>query len=189
VPGPSVVLLAVTLSGAGLLTFLPIERPDGSLASGALLVFGIAGTLSRWRAGVLADRFGGRVLFPASLGVTAMGLAGVAAALRWGGGGPEVVGVGVGAAVFGTGYGAVLNLSLLAAFARAGGGGTTIASAVWNASFDVGLGAGALGVGALSSAGLGVPRTYLACAVLILLTIPLAAGRPFHGAGSPFGPS
>jgi hypothetical protein len=59
--GPSVVLLVVTLAGAGLVTFLPIERPDGQVAAVALLGFGVAGALSRWRAGVLADRAGGRV--------------------------------------------------------------------------------------------------------------------------------
>lgn len=176
VAGPSVVLLAVTLAGSGVVTFLPIERPDGSLASTALLLFGITGAASRWRAGVLADRIGSRVLFPAALGAAAVGLLGIAAGLLSGPAALEAVLVVVGAAVFGAGYGAVLNLSLLAAFARAGRDSTTTASAVWNASFDIGLGAGALGVGTVASAGLGVPWTYVVCILLIVLTIPLAVG-------------
>jgi predicted MFS family arabinose efflux permease len=174
IAGPSIVLLAVTLAGSGLVTFLPIERPNGSLASGALLLFGLTSTVSRWRAGVLADRIGGRVLFPASLSVAAMGLGGIAVGLLSGPTELEIALVGIGAAVFGAGYGAVLSLSLLAAFGRAGRESTTIASAVWNASFDIGLGAGALGIGAVASAGLGVPWTYVLCVLLIVLTIPLA---------------
>ena len=184
VAGPSVVLLAVTLAGSGVVTFLPIERPHGSLASTALLLFGVTGAVSRWRAGVLADRMGSRVLFPASLGAAALGLLGIAAGLLSGPAALEVVLV-VGAAVFGAGYGAVLNLSLLAAFARAGRDSTTTASAVWNASFDIGLGAGALAVGAVASAGLGLPWTYVGCVVVTVLTVPLAvAVAPKRRAGA-----
>lgn len=174
VASPSIVLLAVTLAGSGLVTFLPIERPNGSLASAALLVFGVTGAVSRWRVGVLADWFGSRLLFPSSLCAAAAGLLGIASGLLSGASAPEAVLVLAGAAVFGAGYGAVLNLSLLVAFARAGRGNATTASAVWNASFDIGLGAGALAVGAVASAGLGLPWTYTGCAVLLLLTVPLA---------------
>ena len=61
---PSVVLFVVTLAGGGLVTFLPIERPDGALATGALLLFGVTGAVSRWRAGLLADRLDSRLLLP-----------------------------------------------------------------------------------------------------------------------------
>jgi predicted MFS family arabinose efflux permease len=174
VASPSIVLLAVTLAGSGLVTFLPIERPDGSLASAALLVFGVTGALSRWRAGVLADRFGSRLLFPFSLCAAATGLLGIASGLLSGASALEAVLVVVGAAVFGAGYGAVLNLSLLLAFARAGRDSATTASAVWNASFDIGLGIGALAVGTVASAGLGLPWTYIGCVALIVITVPLA---------------
>ena len=40
---PSLVLFVVTLAGGGLVTFLPIERPDGVLATVALLLFGVTG--------------------------------------------------------------------------------------------------------------------------------------------------
>src|ERR687890_300770 len=53
---PSTVLFAVTLAGGGVVTFLPIERPDGSTATIALLLFGVTAALGRWRAGLPADR-------------------------------------------------------------------------------------------------------------------------------------
>jgi predicted MFS family arabinose efflux permease len=172
---PSVVLFVVTLAGGGLVTFLPIERPDGALATAALLLFGLTGAITRWRAGLLADRLGSRRLLPLALCLGAVGLAVVAAGLvagdAW---------VLLGAAVFGAGFGAVQNLTLLAAFARAGEGGATAASAMWNASFDAGMAVGALALG-IVAAGIGLPWTYVLVGALLAAFLPLAVvstGRP-----------
>jgi predicted MFS family arabinose efflux permease len=166
---PSVVLFVVTLAGGGLVTFLPIERPDGAVATAALLLFGLTGAITRWQAGVLADRLGSRRLLPAALCLGAVGLVVVAAGLvagdAW---------VLVGAAVFGAGFGAVQNLTLLAAFTRAGEGGATAASAMWNASFDAGTAAGALGLG-IVAAGVGLPWTYMLVAALLAAALPVAS--------------
>src|SRR4051794_17814304 len=81
---PSSVLFVVTLTGGAVVTFLPIERPDGSLATTALLVFGITGALTRWRAGLLADRLGHRLLLPVSVATGALGLVAVAVGLETG---------------------------------------------------------------------------------------------------------
>jgi predicted MFS family arabinose efflux permease len=171
---PSGVLLVVTLAGGGLVTFLPIERPDGVVATAALLVFGVTAALSRWRTGALADRTGTRLLLPLALLLSAGGMAVVALGLEAGAGW-----VLAGSAVFGAGYGTVQNLTLLAAFARAGESGATTASAVWNASFDAGTAVGALVLG-LVAAGVGLPWTYVLVAGALLLTLPLArvATRP-----------
>jgi predicted MFS family arabinose efflux permease len=123
---------------------------------------------------VLADRFGTRLLLPLALLVSAAGLGAVALGLAAGAGW-----VLAGSALFGAGYGAVQNLTLLAAFARAGAGGATAASAMWNASFDAGTAIGALALG-LVAAGLGLPWTYVLVAGALLVTLPLArvAARP-----------
>ncbi|MGY1754611.1 MFS transporter [Blastococcus sp. SYSU D01042] len=174
---PSLVLFAVTLAGGGLVTFLPIERPDGVLATSALLLYGATGAVSRWRAGVLADRIGIRRLLPAGLLLSAAGMValggGLVAGDAW---------VLVGAAVFGTGFGAVQNLTLLSSFARAGGSGATAASAVWNASYDAGTATGALALGVVA-AGIGLDLTYVAVAAGLAALLPLAAGatRPVRG--------
>ena len=165
---PSAVLLVVTLAGGGLVTFLPIERPDGVLAAAALLVFGITGALTRWGAGLLADRAGTPLLLPLALLVAAAGLSAVALGLGAGAGW-----VLAGAALFGAGYGAVQNLTLLSAFARAGERGATAASAVWNASFDAGTAVGALTLGFVAT-GVGLSWTYVLVAGVLLLTLPLA---------------
>jgi predicted MFS family arabinose efflux permease len=166
---PSAVLFVVTVSGGGLVTFLPIERPDGALATVALLVYGVTAAAARWRAGTLADRLGGAWLLPLALGVTAAGLVVTAAGLAFGD-----VWVVVGAGLFGAGYGAVQNLTLVAAFARAGERGTTTASAMWNAAFDAGTAVGALALGFLA-AGIGLDWTYVVVAALLAAVVPVAS--------------
>jgi len=68
----------------------------------------------------------------------------------------------------------VQNLSLVNAFARAGPGRESAASAVWNAGYDAGTGLGALIVGAISASVIGFPGTLAGCAGVIALTFPLA---------------
>jgi predicted MFS family arabinose efflux permease len=166
---PSVVLFAVTMAGAGLVTFLPIERPDGVLTTVALLVFGVTAAVTRWRSGALADRLGSSGLLPLALVVAAVGLVLTAVGLNAG-----AAWVGIGAGVFGAGFGAVQNLTLVAAFARAGEAGTTTASAMWNAAFDAGTAVGALALGFLA-AGIGLDRTYVVVAALLAAAVPLAS--------------
>ena len=166
---PSLLLFVVTLAGGGLVTFLPIERPDGVVATVALLVFGLTGAITRWRAGLLADRLGGRLLMPLALVAAAVGMVVTALGL-WTG----VVWVVVGAAVFGAGFGATQNLTLLAAFARAGEAGTTTASAMWNIAFDAGTAIGALALGILA-ARIGLDWTYVVVAGLLAAAVPLAS--------------
>jgi predicted MFS family arabinose efflux permease len=166
---PSAVLFLVTMAGGGLVTFLPIERPDGALATVALLLFGVTGAVTRWRAGMLADRLGTGLLLPLAMGLAAVGLVitaiGLTAGVGW---------VLAGAAVFGAGFGAAQNLTLIAAFARAGDSGTTTASALWNASFDAGTATGALALGFLA-AGIGLDWTYVVVAASLAAAVPLAS--------------
>jgi predicted MFS family arabinose efflux permease len=169
------VLFVVTLAGGGLVTFVPIERPDGALATVALLVFGITGAITRWRSGLLADRLGGAaLLLPGAVVVAAVGMLAVALGLVAGDG--WLLG---GAAVFGAGFGAAQNLTLLAAFRRAGEGGTTAASAMWNASFDAGTAAGALLLGLLA-AGIDLPWTFTVVAAGLLAVLPVAVRSTRH---------
>jgi predicted MFS family arabinose efflux permease len=178
---PSVVLLTITLAGGGVMTYLPIERPDGYLATLALVLFGWTAALGRWRVGRFADRLGTRLLLPGTVALGVVGLTALAAGL-WRG--VDVLLL-AGAAVFGIAYGAVQNLTLVAAFARARGHGGSAVSAVWNAAFDTGIGIGAVVVGALAATGMGVPTALGACAGLIGGCLPLAvmaSGR--RGAGA-----
>lgn len=168
---PSVMLLVVTLAGGGLLTFLPIERPDGRLSTIAIAVFGITAALCRWGAGLMADRIGTGVLIPTALIASIIGLSAVAAGLWAGTGGTANAIVIVAALVFGSGYGATQNLTLLEAFAHAKQ--HNLASATWNVCFDSGTAVGAFAVGLIAAAGIGIPGAYIVSAALVLATLPL----------------
>ncbi len=171
---PAIVLLAVTVAVGGVLTVLPIERPSGQLATVALLVLGITTAWTRWQAGALADRVPSVWWLPSSVLLTVLGVGVLALGLLLGdGAGPALV-VLVAMALFGAGQGAVQNLSLVNAFARAGPGRESAASAVWNAGYDAGTGLGALIVGAISASVIGFPGTLAGCAGVIALTFPLA---------------
>jgi predicted MFS family arabinose efflux permease len=139
------------------------------LATVALLLFGLTGAVTRWRAGMLADRLGSRILLPLALVIAAVGMVLTALGL-WAG----PAWVLTGAAVFGAGFGATQNLTLLAAFARAGEGGTTTASAMWNIAFDAGTAIGALALGFLA-AGIGLDWTYVVVAALLAAALPVAS--------------
>ncbi|MCW2695064.1 MAG: Arabinose efflux permease family protein [Modestobacter sp.] len=173
---PSLLLFLVTLAGGGLVTFLPIERPDGQLAAVALLIFGVCTAVARWQAGVLVDRMGARVVLPATLAAATAGMALVALGLRTGGAAGAAVLL-AGVLAFGVGYGAVQNLTLVVALARAGDGRTTTVSAVWNASFDSGTAVGAVAVGGVA-AQVGLPLSYGFVAVALALVLPLAVTLP-----------
>jgi predicted MFS family arabinose efflux permease len=133
----------------------------------------------RWPSGVLADRVGTRLLLPGSLLCCTLGLLGVAGGLRAG----DWL-VLVGAALFGVGFGAVQNLTLVTAFARAGAGGATAAGAVWNAMFDAGTATGALGLGVVAAA-LGLPWSYVLVCAALLLVLPVAIASTREPALSP----
>ncbi len=175
VAAPSLVLFAATLAAGGLVTFLPIEAPAGSVATAGLLLFGLSSGLLRWRVGALADRMGVRLLLPWSVVAAVVGILVVAGGLELDSG-PAVL---AGALVFGGGYGAVLNLTLVMAFARAGPAGSTTASSGWNAAFDSGTAVGAGGLGAVAAAGLSIPGGLALAALLMVATLP-AVCRPGH---------
>jgi len=168
--GVTLVLLTVTIAGAGVLTFLPIVFPGGWLATTALLIFGLTAAVSRWRSGVISDRSGTSRLLPASLALAAAGMTVVGTGLFNG----ATVAVLIGVTVLGIGYGSVQNVSLLVAFHRAGPHRQATASSLWNASFDAGTAIGALLIGLIAAAGPGFGWTYLGCAALMLLAVPLA---------------
>lgn len=162
------VLLVVTLAGGGVLTYLPIERPAGSLATIGLLLFGGTGAVARWQAGWMSDRFGSRILLPMSVLFAIVGMAGAAVGLLSG----SAVLILLGCAVLGVGYGGVQGLSLMVAFTLAGTGHQTTASAAWNSAFDAGTALGAVLIGALAATGLGTGWSFVVSAVLIAVLLP-----------------
>ena len=99
--------------------------------------------VGRYSAGLIADRLGsGRTLAPA-LASSTIGL--VLFAINVDGGSTPVLFCA--AVLFGLGFGAVQNESLVMAFQAAGPRQLGSASAIWNIGYDAGTGIGALALG------------------------------------------
>lgn len=172
---PMLLLLSVTLAGGAVITFAPQMVDDGLLVTAGLFLMGLVAAVARWRAGLLADRYGSqRFLWPL-VTLTAGGTALVA----W-----SITGDGTRAMVFlaamvvlGLAYGALQNLTLVLSFAAVGREHHNQASAVWNIGFDLGTGIGSIAVGAIA-----VQTSFAAAltvvAVLAVAVMPLALADP-----------
>ena len=171
---PGAVLCAITIVGGAVVTILPIER-SGLIATTGLLLFGVAGALARWQAGVRVHRQGIAWLLLGACALAIAGLLALAAGLT---DALDLVTL-VACAAIGTGYGAVQCLTLVSAFARTDERTRAVASAVWNAAFDAGTAIGALLIGALIATSLGFWGAFAVLAMVVAATFPaaLAAAR------------
>ncbi|HEY7262347.1 MAG TPA: MFS transporter [Trebonia sp.] len=174
---PAALFSASTMAAGVLVTFLPlaIAQHSAGVVTIALFAQPAAATLARLAAGRLGDRRGHtRLLYP-GIGLAAAGIAAIAAT-----GTPALV-IG-GAAVFGAGFGLLQNATLSLMYARTSRDGYDAISAVWNAAYDAGMGAGAIGMG-LVTGHLGYPLTFLLTAALVL--VALIPARRDRRPGSP----
>ncbi len=142
---PCFAIAAASASFGGLSSLLPIAEPGReSLIGAALAVVSGSMLIGRYGAGAIADHLGiGRALAPALVLVSA-GVAVFAYSVH--GPNPAFVFL-IAAVVFGIGYGATQNDSLVMTFDAAGPERYSQASAAWNIGFDAGTGAGAMALG------------------------------------------
>lgn len=162
---PWSIMTSGALVAGGLIAFLPLAIGPGS-SPVALLAFGATTLLGRWLAGQIGDRTGHvKVLVPSVL-TAGLGAALIAVAAA-GGPAPAIPG----AALFGAGFGAMQNTTLVAMFEKTGSGA---ASTTWNIAYDGGNGLGSVGFGTLITLS-GYPTAFAAAAALVLLCLPLAA--------------
>ena len=175
--GPMALLLAATLAGGALITCTAQLHDGGAeLTVAALLGLTVAAAITRWWAGILADRHGARRFVAPLVLVTAAGMLLVAWAVREPAG-VEVVALLAGSTLVGIGYGALQNLTLLLTFATVEREHYGAASTVWNVGFDMGTALGSVVIGAIAaSASFSV--ALLVGAAISLLTVPLALRGP-----------
>ena len=172
---PMVLLLAVTLAGGALITFMAQMSHSAVLSMVALLVLTVAATLARWLVGPLSDRAGPRTFVWPLIIITTVGMGTIAWAVR----DPdatEALPLLVGAALVGISYGALQNLTLVMSFQVVDRPHYGSASAVWNIGFDTGTGLGAVLVGAIA-AGASFSTAMVIAGAISLLTLPLALRR------------
>lgn len=167
---PAAVLFVVTLSGGGLMTFLPQAVSSPLVSSWGLFTIGAVAAVSRWWIGRLGDRRGADRLMAPLLVLTAAGLALVALAVDRSGSPWLLVPA---MAMVGFGYGALQNVTLVSAFGLVSPRHVGSASAVWNIGFDAGTGLGAVLLGVIASTA-GFPAGFLVSAAVVAACIPLS---------------
>lgn len=155
----ALVFAASTVAAGVLVTFVPLAVTSAT-ATAALFAQPAAATAARWIAGRIGDRRGHtRLLCPGVL-LCAAGMALLAAI--------HLAAVVVaGAACFGTGFGILQNSTLAMMYARAPSDGYDAVSAIWNAAWDGGMGAGAAVIGLVAAAA-GFRAAFVITAGLVL---------------------
>lgn len=164
---PAAIFASSTAAVGVFVTFLPmaVTRQPASVAAAALLAQPAAAVVGRWIAGRLGDRHGTASVLAPAVVLAAVGMAAMAATAT-----PSAV-IG-GALVFGIGCGLLQNATLTLMYARVPAGGEGAVSAIWNAAYDLGMAAGALGAGLLITS-IGYPATFVLTAALILPALAL----------------
>lgn len=172
---PVILLIAVTLAGGAIITFLAQMVSESWMSMVSLLLLTLFAAVSRWRLGGLADRFGPRrFVWPLVL-VTTIGMALIAWAVT------DVDATNltqllVGVSLVGISYGGLQNLTLFICFERVSRTHYGSASAAWNVGFDMGTGLGSVLIGAIAT-GTSFSTAMLVGAVISLATFPLAVAR------------
>lgn len=162
---PALVFAASTVAAGILVTFLPLAVSRGSSGVVALALFAqpAAATVTRCLAGRWGDRRGaGRLVIPglvaASAGMLILALTGMPVAVV------------AGSVIFGAGFGVAQNASLSLMYARVPASGYDAVSALWNLSYDAGMGLGAVGFGLLAG-GTGYPLAFAVTAAAMLIAL------------------
>jgi MFS family permease len=173
---PMLLLLAVTLAGGAVITFTPQMIDSALVAAGGLFLMGLTAALSRWRAGVLADRYGPQRFLVPLVPLTGVGMA----LVSWSVADSDGARVGSFLAamiLIGLCYGALQNLTLLVSFSVVSQRHHNIASAVWNVGFDAGTALGSVAVGVIAQL-TSFAAALLLAGVVAVATLPLALLRP-----------
>ena len=157
-----------TAASGVVVTFLPLAAPGPGLfsAATALLILGVASTLSRWWAGRFGDRRDPRLLLAPSLACAALGMVALSSE------GMALLG---GALLFGAGFGALQNATLLLTMQRVPKSEYGLGSTLWNVAFDAGTGAGAFVFGFVVGA-LGFSWAFGLCAGLLVAALAIIPG-------------
>lgn len=171
---PTLALAIAAVAYSLIANFLPAAARDTGITSGTALgglilaVINLAVMGARIFTGVVADRRGepGTLMIPFQI-AAAVGMFGFAACLASSAHPAWLV---VSAVLFGAGFGAVQNESLLSMFYRLPQSKVSHASAVWNVGFDGGQGIGSFLFGGII-AGIGAAGAFAVSGVVVVLGI------------------
>lgn len=145
-------LVIVTSSGGAILTFASQISADASSATIALLCLTGFATPTRWAFGSLSDRYPARYLIcglaiACCLGMAALSASVLTSNVAWG-----LAWLYLGSTLLGISYGGMQSATLVCAYRLAGNNRLARVSVLWNVTFDLGTGVGAMLTGIIAAA-------------------------------------
>lgn len=145
-------LVIVTSSGGAILTFASQISADASSATIALLCLTGFATPTRWAFGSLSDRYPARYLIcglaiACCLGMAALSASVLTSNVAWG-----LALLYLGSTLLGISYGGMQSATLVCAYRLAGNSQLARVSVLWNVTFDLGTGVGAMLTGIIAAA-------------------------------------
>ncbi|AHG65188.1 MFS transporter [Advenella mimigardefordensis] len=172
-------LVIVTSSGGAILTFASQITADASSATIALLCLTGFATPTRWALGSMSDRYPARYLIfglalACCLGMAALGASVHTANTSWG-----LTALYLGSTLLGISYGGMQSATLVCAYQLAGNSRLAQVSVLWNVTFDLGTGVGAMLTGIIAaSTGFAAAFAFLSVAAALSAMIILISLRP-----------
>jgi predicted MFS family arabinose efflux permease len=176
---PLVMFATTAVAGGVVIAFLP-SAVTAVVAVPALFVQNIAATAARWLAGRRIDRHGSNGMLAPAVLICAVGMGSAAFT-------STPLAVLAGMAAFGAGFGLAQAATLNTMLARVPASQYGAVSAAWNAAYDLGWGAGAIGIGMVAATA-GYPAAFAVAAVLVLAALPLDRRTEHAGRAVPVAP-
>ncbi|GAB7531235.1 MFS transporter [Pseudomonas sp. 3A(2025)] len=173
-------LLLVTGSGGALLTFASQIVSDSSSAAIMLLCMTGLATLTRWWFGVLSDRYSVLGMLSGLCAVLLGGMVALAAGLSISSASIAMLALFSGSILLGIAYGGIQSCSLVYAFRLGGPERLSKVAVLWNVTFDLGTGLGALLAGVLATAA-GFAFSFTCLAFLTMVGAAMALGLLHRG--------
>ncbi|RZT91641.1 putative MFS family arabinose efflux permease [Advenella incenata] len=144
-------LVIVTSSGGAILTFASQITADAASATIALLCLTGFATPTRWAFGSLSDRYPARYLIfglalACCLGMAVLGASVLESSAAW-----DLALLYLGSTLLGVSYGGMQSATLVCAYRLAGNSRLAQVSVLWNVTFDLGTGLGAMLTGIIAA--------------------------------------
>ena len=167
-------LFIVTSSGGAIMTFAGQITADAASATIALLCLTGLATPTRWVFGTLSDRYPVKYLIIALAAACCLGMAALSASVltpdaAWG-----LAWLYLGSSLLGVSYGGMQTATLVCAYRLAGNNQIARVAVLWNVTFDLGTGVGAIFTGVIAATtgfGLAFGALSVAAAISLLLIL------------------
>lgn len=175
-------LFIVTSSGGAILTFAGQISASPTAATIALLCLTGFATPTRWAFGTLSDRYPARSLIFALGLVCCAGMATLSAAILATHAGWSTALLYLGSTLLGIAYGGMQSATLVCAYRMADSSQLSRVSVMWNVTFDLGTGVGAMLTGIIAQAsGFVAAFAVLSIAAALSTSVMLRGRAPANG--------